>query len=436
MKERVLYWLQNDLRLIDNVILSDLAAFQGELDLVFVVEPRWFKQSNYQLKPYGEQKYRFLLESLHAFADALETIGQTLHVITGEPETVISQRLKQYAISKLVCTEQVGYYEQKQLSKISELCPDVTVKTYQQDTLFTERDLPFQLHNLPKNFTAFRKKVESEPTFVAAPLEAVSQLPHPVQLCPEDVIPESSAQSGRFDGGLVAAQQHCNDYFSSKAPSSYKETRNELDGFSNSTKFSVWLASGTISVKQLYHEVAKYEQENGANESTYWIKFELLWREYFKWYAKLFGAKLFRFKGQKKSPPLHTFNSHRFLAWCQGRTPFPLVNAIMNELNATGYISNRARQIAASCLVNEFSVDWRYGAAYFEQQLIDYDVAANWGNWQYIAGVGVDPRGGRHFHINKQTALYDPTGRYIRKWDGERQTTPTIDNTDVVDWPI
>jgi len=101
MKKRVLYWLQNDLRLADNEILSELADFAGELDLVFVIEPRWFRQTNYQQKPYGEHKYNFLLESLSAFANAVEKLGQTLHVITGEPEYVISQRLQKYNIETL-----------------------------------------------------------------------------------------------------------------------------------------------------------------------------------------------------------------------------------------------------------------------------------------------------------------------------------------------
>ncbi len=107
----------------------------------------------------------------------------------------------------------------------------------------------------------------------------------------------------------------------------------------------------------------------------------------------------------------------------------------MNELNATGYLSNRGRQIAASCLVNELGIDWRCGAAYFEQQLVDYDVASNWGNWQYIAGVGADPRGGRHFNLEKQRDLYDPDRHYIERWQGA-PAAAAIDSVDGADWPI
>ena len=98
-------------------------------------------------------------------------------------------------------------------------------------------------------------------------------------------------------------------------------------------------------------------------------------------------------------------------------------------------MSNRGRQIVASCLVNELGVDWRYGAAYFEHQLIDYDVASNWCNWQYIAGVGVDPRGGRHFNIAKQTQIYDPDNRFIQLWQGDKDLC-SLDSVDAADWPM
>ena len=107
----------------------------------------------------------------------------------------------------------------------------------------------------------------------------------------------------------------------------------------------------------------------------------------------------------------------------------------MNELRQTGYLSNRGRQIVASCFVNELAMDWRYGAAYFEQALIDYDVASNWGNWQYLAGVGADTRDKRHFNLEKQTQQFDPKGRYIKKWNADSSIQP-LDSVDAADWPI
>jgi deoxyribodipyrimidine photo-lyase len=107
----------------------------------------------------------------------------------------------------------------------------------------------------------------------------------------------------------------------------------------------------------------------------------------------------------------------------------------MNQLNSSGYLSNRGRQLAASCFVHELNLDWRYGAAYFEEQLIDYDVASNWGNWQYLAGVGSDPRGHRQFDLAKQTKIYDPGNLFIQKWAG-KECSAVLDSVDAADWPI
>ncbi|WP_024609194.1 DASH family cryptochrome [Pseudoalteromonas sp. TAB23] len=439
MSKRILYWLQNDLRIDDNPILSELATGQCALDIVFVINPHWFKNNNYQQKPYGVHKQQFLMQSLFELQQALIERGQTLHVLEGEPVSVLKQRIAEQHIDEVVCSELVGTYEQRQLARLKAHCPHVIFKTAQQDTLFQQSDLPFDLDELPKSFTPFRKKVEAMNIPITTSTLPKGLLPQPITLCaanPIELNEHTNYNNAVMHGGLKSAQTHLKQYFSGLLPSTYKITRNELDGFNNTTKFSTWLAFGCVSARQVYKAVEAYEHNQITNESTYSIKFELLWREYFKWHALKAGKSLFSFKGQKQTKSLTTFMPNRFAAWCNGSTPYPLVNAIMNELNETGYISNRARQIAASCLVNELALDWRYGAAYFEQQLIDYDVAANWGNWQYIAGVGVDPRGGRHFNIEKQTLQFDPHAVYTNKWQGNKNTSTQLDNVNEVDWPI
>lgn len=103
-------------------------------------------------------------------------------------------------------------------------------------------------------------------------------------------------------------------------------------------------------------------------------------------------------------------------AWCEGRTGYPIVDACMRQLLATGWMSNRGRQITANFLTKVLNVDWRMGADWFERNLIDYDVASNWGNWQYQAGVGTDGREFRVFHPVKQAAEHDPESEFVRKW--------------------
>ena len=179
----------------------------------------------------------------------------------------------------------------------------------------------------------------------------------------------------------------------------------------------------------------QYEMDVEKNDSTYWIYFELLWREYFQRYAQKYGPQLFTFGGIKGRKPSTSFYPERYQKWCQGNTPYPIVNACMKQLNSTGYMSNRGRQLVASCFVHELNLDWRYGAAYLEQQLIDYDVASNWGNWQYLAGVGADPRGHRRFDLRKQTEIYDPDNHFIDHWDGGN-CSMVLDSVDAADWPI
>ncbi|WP_462151786.1 DASH family cryptochrome [Pseudoalteromonas xiamenensis] len=289
-------------------------------------------------------------------------------------------------------------------------CQNIRFHLLPGNTLFQEYELPFKSDSFPKTFSEFRRKVND----ITIAENLTSQLPD----LPRSVLPVCSDEHLVVNAlhGESAAAQHLLDYFCSRHPSHYKKTRNQLSGEWFSTGFSPFLALGTVSVHEILSRLQEYQLIYGQNDSTEWIYFELLWREYFYWYAKTHGTKLFLRRGLNSTNPLTSFYASHFKAWCEGNTEADLVNAIMIELNTTGWISNRSRQITASYLVNELSVDWRYGAAYFEQTLIDYDVAINWGNWQYIAGVGADPRGGRHFNIDKQSQLYDELGHYRRQW--------------------
>jgi deoxyribodipyrimidine photo-lyase len=202
----------------------------------------------------------------------------------------------------------------------------------------------------------------------------------------------------------------------SHALATYKETRNELIGDVYSSKFSPWLALGALSVKHIMRTINNYELQYLANESTYWMKFELLWREFFQWTMKKHGDSCFSFegiRGKKQS----VYHDQRLIDdWRYGTTQDDFVNANMNELLLTGYMSNRGRQNVASYFVHTLKQDWRIGAEWFESQLIDYDVASNWGNWMYVAGVGNDPRQDRVFNTKKQADMYDANGEYRSLW--------------------
>jgi deoxyribodipyrimidine photo-lyase len=196
----------------------------------------------------------------------------------------------------------------------------------------------------------------------------------------------------------------------------YKETRNGLIGTEFSSRFSAWLALGCISPRTIYYEVKRYEKERKKNDSTYWLVFELIWRDYFRFISKKHGEKVFQVAGIKNQMDSWRRDRAEFQRWSEGMTGVPFVDANMRELNQTGFMSNRGRQNVASFLVNDLGIDWTWGASYFESQLIDYDVCSNWGNWMYVGGVGNDPRENRYFNILRQGKNYDKNGNYVRTW--------------------
>lgn len=439
---RALYWLTRDLRLHDNAAL--LAAARADVLLcVYVVDPRWFANGPFQCRSMGDHRWHFLWQTLTNLERDLRQMGQRLHIAYGEPETVLPELAHEYRIDCLIRSRLPGTDEARQWQALQQALPTVTFQQFETLGLFTEGELPMALTELPDTFSQFRKLVEKQQTSEPGTMRirTLTALP-PAPGCADDnrgacpPIP-APTQPDSFQGGETAGLQRLQAFlFETHAIARYKETRNALDDWNASSKFSPWLANGSLSAREVAATIAQYERKHIRNDSTYWLWFELLWREYFYWYALKHGSLLFRRDGvQRKRRPV-TFYGHRFKAWCQGNTQYPLVNAAMNQLRETGYISNRSRQLVASCLVNELELDWRYGAAWFEQQLVDYDVGSNYGNWQYLAGVGADPRGLRRFNLEKQAQQHDPDGVFVERWQGQATQPVGLHTVDAADWPV
>lgn len=432
---RGLYWFQHDLRLADNLALKRISEAVDQLICVFIIDPRWFKAGHYQSRHLGKFRQQFLIESLQDLDTQLAEWGQTLQVVQGLPVSELTKIQQTYGIEVIAASFHPGVYERQQWQRLKDNAPNVEFIQAHTTSLFDPSELPFELSALPDSFTPFRKRIE-QACIQTVETELNRVPPHPpIEMT--HVLPLHKANlSTDFIGGTTAGLKQLQHFlFESQAVKTYKLTRNAFSGWDNSSKLSPWLANGSLSPRQIYRQLIQFEKRHEANESTYWLFFELLWREYFHWYLTKYQHKLFRFRGVQNKKLLTTFNPQRFAKWCQGDTPYPIVNACMRQLNATGFMSNRGRQLVASCLVHELQLDWRYGAAYFEQQLIDFDVASNWANWQYLAGVGADPRGHRHFDLAKQASQYDPDGSFVNSWQAKPSSAP-LDSTDAADWPI
>ena len=268
--------------------------------------------------------------------------------------------------------------------------------------------IPGGLNRLPEVFTPFRHKVERENLrFELLPL----------QVAPHGASPTSTTQSFPFEPGEASALARLEAYLRNpEGAAAYKTRRNGLLGTEYSTKFSPWLASGALSPRRIWQACLNLEETLGGSPEVEWIRVELLWREYFQWVAYRAGRRLFHKKGFREQAPRAGFNARAFQRWVDGQTGDDFVNAGMRELAETGYSSNRARQNLASYLIHDLGIDWRYGAAYFESQLLDYDPASNWANWAYLAGVGNDPRPVRRFNTVKQAQDYDANRAFRQAW--------------------
>ena len=429
-----IHWLRHDQRLAGNEALIALSKKVDALVVVYVFDPRWQQVNQFGFTQIGEHRLRFLQQSLFDLKHQLKFLNIQLLLLSGKPESVISQVICDTQADVLSYEFHTGFDEQKQVEKVLEQHPQLEVIVGSSNYLYALSDFPFAMSNMPDGFTSFRKKVEkycevkiSNQNFVKKTQQSLSIDCSEYQ--PFDFKPEWAPQvslgskiiENNYIGGNTSAMLRINNYFfESNFVASYKETRNGLDGWDFSSRLSAFLALGCVSPRQIVEKLRAYESTVVKNDSTYWLFFELLWREFFHWQHHKHKHKFFQKQGLKEAvsniPSKCKHDQNKLNSWINGETGYPIVNACMKQLAATGFMSNRGRQLVASCLVHELGLDWRYGAAYFEQELIDFDVASNFGNWQYLAGVGCDPRGLRQFNLQKQSQIYDPHGEFIKKW--------------------
>lgn len=429
MKTKIV-WFRNDLRVHDNPCLTEALQKADKVLPVYIFDPRQFEKGKYGFLKTGSFRARFLLQSVQQLRANLQQLGANLMVLVGKPEEELPKLAVQYQagsiyFSKEATPEEVEVEELliKALSKVK--CDG---KTFWTSTLISLEDLPFPLSQTPPVFTKFRKTVEfdlsiQEPLKVPSKVEAPDasdwgnmptlrelQLPDPPHGDARNAFP----YQGGENQGLARVKEYIWEKDLLKA---YYDSRNGLMGTDYSSKLSAWLSCGCLSPRYVYAEIKRYEQERVENKSTYWLVFELLWRDFFHFTAAKHYERFFAQNGYNGTPKkLWDDDWEKFEKWQNGDTGQDFVDANMRELKHTGFMSNRGRQNVASYLIHDLNVNWLMGAEYFESMLIDHDVCSNYGNWSYLAGIGSDPRGQRVFDVEKQASEYDPSGAFRRLW--------------------
>lgn len=432
---RSIVWFRNDLRLHDNEALVDALGHNDEVIPLYVIDPRIFEgKTSFGFPKTGQYRLQFIIESLVDLRQNLRRLGSDLYIRYGHPETVIPEFARMARTSYIYCNRERTQEEVNVQDKLEQGLWVIgqEIRYYRGKMLYYTADLPFPITHCPDTFTTFRKEVEKFVS-IRKPLPAPEAFsPVTIELEKGDIPTFSKysiipAENPMIKGGESEAISELKYYlWDTDAIATYKETRNGLLGRDYSSKFSAHLSMGTLSPKLVYYEIKKYEADVTKNKSTYWLIFELLWRDFFRFMAKKHGNKIFHKSGIKGQVPMKLYdNETLFGKWTEGKTGIPFIDANMRELNTTGFMSNRGRQNVASFLVKDMRINWIWGAEYFESLLIDYDPCSNYGNWNYVAGVGSDPREDRYFNIPSQVRKYDPEGAYMKHWLPELREAST-----------
>lgn len=361
-----------------------------DVTLVYVIDFKY-------LNSISNKRKEFILQALKNFKQDLFSKGIHLNVV----ESIHGGNFDEIRVEKQYESDEIDFNET--------FSNRVEINT---QTIIDELDSKINLDQ----YTKFRKDVESLDVYDVKLIER--EIPKFNSIKIESVNLECEDIKLRYTPSREIALKHLNEYIWEKELiKTYKETRNQMLGEDFSTKFSPYLSLGILSVKEIISQINLYEFERVKNDSTYWVKFELLWREYCKWVSLKYKNKVFLKTGIAERNIYQSYNEDFYNKFVNSKTGYELVDAGVNELVSTGYISNRVRQNLASFFVKNLHLPWVLGAKFFEYHLLDYNAASNYLNWQYIAGCGSDSREFRYFNIDKQTKTYDKDKIYIKAYN-------------------
>jgi deoxyribodipyrimidine photo-lyase len=424
MSERIiLVWFRNDLRIRDNEILLEAVRKADKVLPVYCFDPYYFKGTADGTPKTGALRTQFLLDSVADLRKNLQALGGELIIRIGNPAEVIPQLAGQYGVNEVYHHREVAYEETNISEQVETALWNLklNLKHFIGHTLYHKEDLPFPIKDIPDSFAVFKKKVERDsnvrPTIATPESITTPSITDTGELPTLDQLgltppPCDTRSSVKFKGGETEGLARLEEYFANNTQVVPTKGRNGAT-VDRSSKLAPWLALGCISMRQVYWAVVKHEQANNVH-NTGMLHLELLWRDYFRFMFKKHGKQYFSADEQAETTSAE--KQELFERWKTGNTGIPFIDASMHKLNATGYISNFNRQMVAGYLVRDLEIDWKKGAAYFEEKLIDYSPASNWGNWAFVAGLGHDPRDNKYFNIAKQAGELETNSDFINKW--------------------
>lgn len=400
-----IFWFRRDLRLDDN------HGFYQALKGLDPVVPVFIFDTNIleELTAKKDRRVEFIRDSLQRMQLQLEKQGARLDVRIGDPATVYKKLLQDYTVKAVYANHDYEPYALERDQSVQQLLQSKAIPFHSfKDQVILEKNEVVKDDGKPYTvFTPYSRRWKA--VLRAEDLQSFPSEKLLDRVLKQTVKPIPSLEQLGFAGsGEPFPETSC----PSSVLKNYKDQR-DIPSVAGTSRLGVHLRFGTISIRALAR------QAQGLSET---FLNELIWRDFYQMILWHFPQVVSHsFKPAYDAIPWRN-NQQEFEAWCAGQTGYPIVDAGMRELNATGYMHNRVRMIVASFLTKHLLIDWRWGEAYFAQQLLDFDLAANNGGWQWAAGSGCDAAPYfRVFNPYLQTKKFDPDLLYIKKWVPEFQ---------------
>lgn len=401
-----IFWFRRDLRLDDNIGFLNALKSKNPVLPIFIFDKKILENL-----PKDDARVSFIYDTLQEMRNTIQKkYDSSIGIYFGEPKDIFFELINKFNVDSVFTNTDYEPYAKQRDEEINKFFAKKGVEffMFKDQVIFEKNEIVKKDGNPYVVYTPYKNTWKEN--FDIDKLKIHYTSDYLSNLYKNSRLPNVSLK----DIGFKTSQQKIHDYnVNPTLIENYEETR-DFPAKDGTSRLGPYLRFGLVSIRKMIKKAIAQENE------VFWS--ELIWREFFMqilWHFPNTTKKSFKSKYDRIE---WRNNENEFKAWCEGKTGYPLVDAGMRELNATGYMHNRVRMLVGSFLCKHLLIDWRWGEAYFAEKLHDYEMASNVGNWQWVSGSGVDAAPYfRIFNPTTQIKKFDKELKYIKKWVPEHE---------------